>query len=227
MNTTIQAFIFDLDGVLVDTARFHYKAWRRLANSLGFDISLADNERLKGVSRLESLEIILSIGGISSSLKEKQELAIQKNNWYIEYLSELNSEDILNNADFFVKASRFLGIKTALASASKNAHNILKKLEIDWMFDAIIDGTITEKAKPDPEVFLKAARGLNIAATNCVVFEDSLAGLQAARNAQMACVGIGSPNQLSIADMVISGFIGMSPEGICMQIQNIQSLLAR
>lgn len=203
--STIKACLFDLDGVIVDTAVYHYKAWKRLAAELGFDFTEHDNERLKGVSRMRSLEIILEIGGVHKSEEEKAAMADRKNKWYVEMINQMEPDEILPGAKEFVQACRDAGIKTALGSASKNSMTILDKIGMAAMFDAIIDGNKVSKAKPDPEVFLKGAHELGIEPIDCVVFEDAIAGIEAAKNAGMKAVGIGSPETLKEADMVVTG----------------------
>ncbi|WP_342477353.1 beta-phosphoglucomutase [Paenibacillus sp. FSL H7-0350] len=199
----IKACLFDLDGVLVDTARYHYIAWRELAEELGFVFTEQDNERLKGVSRAASLEILLEIGGISLGEDDKARLAEQKNNRYVEYIAKMNSSEILPGALDFLKECRTDGIKVALGSASKNAMTILNNTGLTPYFDAIIDGTHTSAAKPDPEVFLLGAKALGTAPVQCVVFEDAAAGILAASRAGMRSVGIGSPETLSGATLVV------------------------
>ena len=206
----IKAFIFDLDGVLVDTAKYHYLAWRRLAEELNIDFSLGDNERLKGVSRMNSLQIILDIGNITLNDDKKIELAQKKNTWYVEYISKLTPQDILPGVIGFLVSVRENGIKVALGSASKNSMLILDKLNLTNYFDAIIDGTKVSKAKPNPEVFLKGAQALKVLPNQCIVFEDAEAGVEAAINAGMYCVGIGSKDVLKKANLVLSGFYNMT-----------------
>lgn len=203
---TAQAAIFDLDGVIVDTAKYHYLAWKRLAAELGFDFSPADNERLKGVSRMQSLEIVLSIGGITASEAQKTEWAEQKNHWYVEYINQLTPEAVLPGVAPFITDLRQRGFRIALASASQNALPILKNLELLSLFDAVVDGTQAVRAKPDPEIFLTAARKLGISPSKCIVFEDAVAGVAAAKRAGMRVVGIGSRAVLKGADLVVSGF---------------------
>ncbi|MGE5593399.1 MAG: beta-phosphoglucomutase, partial [Betaproteobacteria bacterium] len=205
----IEAAIFDLDGVVVDTAKYHYLAWKRLANELGFDFSPEDNEKLKGVSRMRSLEILLEIAGLSLDEQKKTELAEKKNRWYVEYVSKLSPSEILPGASEFIGGLRKLGIKTALASASKNAPIILEGLGITTLFDAVVDGNTASKAKPDPEVFLLAAARLGADPRRCVAFEDAEAGVEAARRAGMFAVGVGKPEVLRHADHVIPGFAGL------------------
>ena len=209
MNT-IKACIFDLDGVIVDTAIYHYKAWRRLANSLGFDFTEQQNEQLKGVSRVRSLQLILGWGGVTKTEAEQEQLATQKNTWYMDMVNQMTPAEILPGAREFVQSCRDAGIKTALGSASKNSMTILEKLEITHLFDAIIDGNKVSKAKPDPEVFLKGAEALGIEPKYCLVFEDAIAGVKAAKAGGMKAIGIGDPKVLYEADLVVSGLNEMT-----------------
>ena len=208
----INACIFDLDGVVVDTAKYHYKAWKRMAKELGFDFTGEDNERLKGVSRMDSLEILLEIGNIQLTEDQKLDYAHKKNTWYVEDVMKMTPDDILPGVLNFFKELKNAGIKIALGSASKNAVPILERLNIIDKFDVIIDGTKTKKAKPDPEVFLLGAEGLKINPANCVVFEDAEAGVEAALNAGMYCIGIGSPNILGKAHKVMPNLNEMTIE---------------
>jgi len=210
--STIKACIFDLDGVIVDTAVYHYKAWKRLANQLGFDLTAEDNEKLKGVSRVRSLELILQWGGVSKTAAEQEELATEKNSWYVEMISHMTPDEILPGAKEFLITCRQAGLMTALGSASKNSGMILEKVGITDLFDAIIDGNKVSKAKPDPEVFLKGAEALGVDPAECVVFEDAIAGVEAAKNGGMKAVGVGSPEVLTDADLVINGLNEMSLE---------------
>jgi len=211
-NKNIKACIFDLDGVIVDTAVYHYKAWKRLANDLGFDFTEEDNEKLKGVSRVRSLELILQWGGVTKTEAEKEVLARRKNDWYVDMISHMTPAEILPGAKEFLKACRAAGIKTALGSASKNSMTILDKINLTHLFDAVIDGNKVSRAKPDPEVFLKGAEELGVSPADCVVFEDAIAGVQAATNGGMKVVGIGLPGVLTGANLVISGLNEMSLE---------------
>lgn len=197
--------IFDLDGVVVDTAKYHYLAWRWLARQHGFDFTEEDNERLKGVSRIRSLEILLEIGKVTASDAEKNEMADLKNAKYVEYIARMDESELLPGAKEYILRLRDAGIKIALGSASKNAPFILEKLRVTSLFDAVIDGTKTSRAKPDPEVFLLACRDLALSPDDCVVFEDALAGVQAARAAGIRVVGIGNTSQLTEADIVVGG----------------------
>jgi beta-phosphoglucomutase len=208
--SNIKACIFDLDGVIVDTAVYHYQAWKRLANELGFDFTEHDNEKLKGVSRTRSLEIILELGGIQKTEAEKTELADRKNKWYVEMIGKMKPDEVLPGAREFVQACRDAGIKTALGSASKNSMTILDKIGMTDLFDAIIDGNKVSKAKPDPEVFLKGAQEVGVSPANCVVFEDAIAGIEAAKAGGMKAIGIGDPDVLHEADLVLPGLAAMS-----------------
>ena len=198
----IKAFLFDLDGVIVDTAIYHYPAWRRRANELGFDISEAFNEGLKGVSRMESLDLILAHGGQTLSDERKQELATQKNEWYLELVSRMTSDDILPGVPTFFAQVRKAGLKTALGSVSKNAPLILERIGMLDAFDAIIDGNKISKGKPDPEVFTKGAAELGVEPGECVVFEDAVAGVEAGKRGGMFVVGLGQLDVLAQADLV-------------------------
>lgn len=206
----LKACIFDLDGVIVDTARYHFLAWKRLACQLKINFTETDNERLKGVSRLDSLEIILELGQLSLTDRQKNEYASLKNQWYVEYISRMTPEEILPGSLEFITEVRHSGLKTAIGSASRNTPLILKRTGIEKLFDAVADGNIVHKAKPDPEVFLKASQMLKVDPAYCVVFEDAIAGVQAALNAGMMCVGIGSPDILKKAHYVVPGLKDMS-----------------
>ena len=208
----IEACIFDLDGVIVDTAKYHYIAWRALAEELGFTFTNQDNERLKGVSRMQSLEILLEIGGTQFTETEKLVMAHRKNTLYVSYIEKMTPEEILPGVREFLQELRNKGIKVALGSASKNSPMILEKIQLMGMFDAVVDGNSIMEAKPNPEVFLKGAERLGVEPTHCVVFEDAIAGIEAARNADMYCVGIGEPETLAMADLVIPGFKGFTFE---------------
>lgn len=210
--STVKACIFDLDGVIVDTAVYHYKAWKRLANELGFDFTEEDNEKLKGVSRVRSLELILGWGGVQKTEAEQEVLATQKNTWYVEMISHMKPDEILPGAKAFVQACKDAGLKTALGSASKNSMMILEKIGMVDVFDAIIDGNKVSKAKPDPEVFLKGAEAVGVEPAECVVFEDAIAGIEAALAGGMKAVGIGSVATLVGASLVIKGLDEMSLE---------------
>ncbi len=202
----ISLCIFDLDGVVVDTAKYHFMAWRNLAKEFGYDLSERQNEKLKGVSRVQSLDLILSWAGVKKNQDEKKILAEQKNKKYLESIKEISPKDILPGVDAFMMELKKLGVKVALGSASKNAKLILEYLDIINLFDVIVDGTMTTKGKPDPEVFTKGAMMCEVLPRDTVVFEDAAKGIEAAKTGGMFAVGVGDPNALQQADFVIRGF---------------------
>lgn len=201
----VKACLFDLDGVIVDTAVYHFKSWKRLADELGINFTEHDNERLKGVSRMRSLDIILEIGNVTKTDAEKEQLAARKNEWYTEMINKMKPEEVLPGAREFLELVRKAGIKTALGSASKNSGIILEKTNLAPLFDAIVDGNHVSKAKPDPEVFLKGAEAVQTQPVDCVVFEDAIAGVEAGLAGGMKVVGIGNPEILNKANLVVSG----------------------
>ncbi len=200
----IKACIFDLDGVIVDTAHYHFLAWKRLADELGFELTEADNERLKGVSRMQSLDIVLELGGITVSEHNKLLLANKKNTWFVDYVERMAPEEIFPGVKNLILELRSAGIKVALASSSKNAKTVIQLLHIQDEFDAIVDGTMVANSKPHPEIFLLTALKLDVKPEECIVFEDAEAGVEAALAAGMKCVGVGSPQQLKAAHKVIA-----------------------
>ena len=211
----LSACLFDLDGVLVDTAKYHYLAWKRLAAELGFYFSEAHNERLKGVSRMASLEILLEVGGLTHfSDEEKLMMADKKNGWYVDYIYKMTPDEILPGALPFVHCVKAAGLKIAIGSASKNAGMILDRVGIASLFDAVVDGHKISKAKPDPEVFLSGAGELGVPPAQCLVFEDAVAGIEAAINAGMRSVGVGNRSILHRATMVIPDFKHINYESI-------------
>lgn len=208
----IKGFLFDLDGVIVDTAVFHFQAWRRCAQKLGGDFTEAQNEELKGVSRVDSLKKIIEWTGASVTADEFEALMVEKNEWYLELVQELSAADGLPGAVAFLEQAHAQGIKIALGSASKNAPMILDKMGLTPLFDAIIDGNNVINGKPHPEVFLKGAAALGLNPEECVVFEDSIAGVQAAKTGGMSCVGIGTPETLERADIHFTALGDTTPE---------------
>ena len=220
----IQAFIFDLDGVIVDTAKYHFQAWNRLAKSLDFEITEEENERLKGVSRMESLDLILELGGIEKTREEKEQLAEKKNKWYLEYINNLKKTEILPGIEDLLEDLQDKGIKIALGSASKNSRPILERIGLISHFDVIVDGTMTTKSKPDPEVFLMGAELLGLAPENCVVIEDSIKGVEAANSGGFKSVAIGDDPELRIADIVYPNTRQLRLENIRRSL-SVESLL--
>jgi len=200
----ISGVIFDLDGVIVDTAHYHYLAWKKLAQELGINLTLEDNEKLKGISRMKSLDIILALGGVSLTDYEKEKLAKKKNTWFVDFIERMAPEEIFPGVKNLIGALREKRLKIALASSSKNAKTVLDLLHVRPLFDVIVDGNMVVNSKPDPEIFLLAASMLNLEPSACLVFEDAEAGVQAAIDAGMKCVGIGSEDQLGKANLVIS-----------------------
>lgn len=198
-----KAFLFDLDGVICDTAKYHYLAWKRLADMLGIPFDEKANEAFKGVSRMRCMELLLEFGNRTADDEEKVRLADMKNEWYVEYLHDLDRSELLPGALEVLEECRRRGIKTAICSASKNAPLILSRLEITDYFNAVIDGNKVTKAKPDPEVFLLGAKELGVEPAECVIFEDSLAGVQAGISENIFVVGIGKPEKLPGADIVV------------------------
>jgi beta-phosphoglucomutase len=199
-------FIFDLDGVIVDTAKYHYLAWKNLADELGIDFTEEDNENFKGVSRKRCLELLLEMGNISVTKEQFDTWLEEKNEDYLKYISKMDESEILPDVTKVLGYLKDKGIPMALGSASKNAVSILEKVKLMPYFDAIVDGTQVAKAKPDPEVFLIAAKKIGVEPTNCVVFEDALAGIKAANIAGMESVGIGDVKILSDADYGFNNF---------------------
>ncbi|MGI9531898.1 beta-phosphoglucomutase [Lutimonas sp.] len=199
-----KAIIFDLDGVIVDTAKYHYLAWRELAIQLGFDFTEAQNEQLKGVSRVRSLEILLDLGNVSLEEEEKTKLLIEKNNQYLEYIAEMDHSEILPGIDDLLHYLKLNKVPFSLGSASKNARLILETLELLDLFDAIVDGNDVSTAKPDPEVFLIAAQKLGVDPENCIVIEDAQAGIEAANKANMLSIGIGDEKVLQDANYILN-----------------------
>lgn len=208
--TDIKACIFDLDGVIVDTAKYHYLAWKKIAADLGFEFTEEHNERLKGVSRVRSMEILLEVGGVTLEPARKQELMDLKNQMYVGYISKMAMDEILPGVLFLLRELRDRNIRTAIGSASKNAEMILDHTGLLPMFDTVVDGNKVSKAKPDPEVFLKAAAELGVDPAHCVVFEDAEAGVEAALKGGMRVVGIGNPAQLHQANIVVPNLEGFS-----------------
>jgi beta-phosphoglucomutase len=209
-----EAVIFDLDGVIVDTAKYHFIAWRRLANSLGIDFTEDENENLKGVSRIQSLEYILKLGGLDFSTEIKSGLAAKKNEWYVESISQLDKNEILPGVESFINDLKNNHVKIALGSASKNSIPILKSISLLHLFDYISDGNSTDKSKPDPEVFLIAAKGLNVQPAKSLVIEDSISGVDAAIAGGFASLGIGLPDVLIRADRVVQSLDSMSYDSL-------------
>ncbi len=205
---SLEACIFDLDGVLVDTAKYHFLAWRHLANELGFDFDEEANEKLKGVGRMESLEIILSWGGIDLTEEQKQSWAERKNGWYLELVEGMDPSEILEGVMDFLEDLKKNGIRIGIASSSKNAATILEKIGLSGHFETLVDGNGLARTKPDPLIFLTCAQALGVDPGHAVVFEDAQSGIDAALAGGFWAVGVGKPEVLSDARLVIPGFKG-------------------
>lgn len=210
----IRTYIFDLDGVIVDTAKYHYLAWKKSADELGIDFTKENNELLKGVSRIRSLEIILELGKKQISDAEFDRILNEKNKNYLSYIDKMDESEILPGVLEALKWIKEKNGKIVLGSASKNAKPILEKVGLMDYFDAIVDGNDVSKAKPDPEVFLLGAERTNSNPEECVVFEDAVAGIQAANNAGMLSIGIGDKEVLKEADLVAKNFTELNLENI-------------
>ncbi|MEP0263692.1 beta-phosphoglucomutase [Dokdonia sp.] len=207
-----KAFIFDLDGVIVDTAKFHYLAWRNLAKGINFDFTEEQNEQFKGVSRVRSLELLLDMANYTATQEEKDIWLVQKNEEYLSYIKKMDQSEILPDVPRVLKhlLSKKQGV--ALGSASKNARPILERVALLDKFQAIVDGNDVTIAKPNPEVFIKGAQALQTQNVDCIVFEDSIAGVQAANTAGMISIGIGNAEVLHEADHVFANFTQISNE---------------
>jgi beta-phosphoglucomutase len=217
--TNTKAFIFDLDGVIVDTAKYHYLAWQKIANELNIEFTHEHNELLKGVSRVRSLDIILELGKVTASQEDKDRWLVQKNEDYLTYLVDMNESEILPGVFRILQFLKDNNQPIALGSASKNARPILEKTGLLPYFDAVVDGNDVTNAKPDPEVFLMAAKLLNITPENAIVFEDSVAGVQAANIGNMTSIGIGEASTLYEAKYIFSDFTAIDTAFIATLIQ--------
>ncbi|RRT92715.1 beta-phosphoglucomutase [Empedobacter falsenii] len=207
-----KAFIFDLDGVIVDTAKYHYLAWKKLANNLNIDFTHEHNELLKGVSRVRSLEIILGLGNVKASDEQKNEWLVQKNKEYLEYIDKMDDSEILPGVMDVLNFLKENNQPIILGSASKNARPILEKVNILNYFDDIVDGNDVSNAKPDPEVFIVGAKKANQTNENSIVFEDSVAGIEAANVAGMTSIGIGEASVLNEAKYNFNNFTEISTD---------------
>lgn len=207
-----KGFIFDLDGVIVDTAKYHYLAWKNLANSLGFEFTEEQNEMFKGVSRVRSLDILLELGNYKATQEQKAGWLVQKNEEYLSYIKKMDASEILPEVPRVLDLLLQHEQAVALGSASKNARPILEKVGLLSKFQHIVDGNDVTAAKPDPEVFLIGAKKLGIAPQNCIVFEDSIAGVQAANAGGMMSIGIGEKDILHEAQYVFKDFTEISNE---------------
>lgn len=218
----ISACLFDLDGVIVETDKYHFLAWSVLAKELNIPFDQNDNERLKGVSRMSSLDIVLSLGNISISASRKSSLAQKKNDIYRAYLSELSQKSILPGVVDLIETLKSNDIKVGIGSSSKNANLILNQIGLIDQFDIIVDGSMVENSKPEPDIFLLGAKKLNIKPEACLVIEDAAAGVLAAKAANMLCIGVGAEDQLYEANLIVSNLTQLSMENIDSLFHNNQ-----
>ncbi len=221
MSSTInvKACIFDLDGVIVDTAKYHYQAWQKIADFLDIPFDEEENEKMKGISRMASLEKLLTLGNKSYSDEQKQQYCTTKNNWYLELVSDMNQSEILPGIVSFIKHLKDIGIKIGLGSASKNARHILDLVDLTKAFDIIVDGNDVIKSKPDPEVFLKGADLLSTTPHEIIVFEDSAKGIDAALSGGFMTVGIGDSIHLGHADIVVDNLVNIALSDLTEQLK--------
>ena len=206
INKLNRAFIFDLDGVITETSEYHFLAWKTVCKKIGYDLTRKKNEKLKGVNRNKCLDLIMEWGKIRLSEKEIESLLEAKNNIYKDYIKDLNENDVCEGVLNFINDAIKNNIKIALYSASRNAKRILCQLKIIDLFTVIIDGNNVSNAKPDPEGFKIAADLTKTNTKDCVVFEDSISGIEGANKLNMYTVGIGSRDELKNADVVYKGF---------------------
>lgn len=205
MTQSPKLIIYDLDGVITDTAEFHYLAWKKLADELGIEIDRQFNEQLKGINRMDSLDRILALAEppLDLTTEEKTELASRKNGYYLELIEAITPAHILPGIDVLLEANRQAGIQIALGSASKNAAHILDKLELSDRFDYIVEAAHIVNGKPDPETFNAAADALGADYVDCIGIEDAAAGVEAVNRAGMFSVGVGHREHLSHADYLV------------------------
>jgi len=206
MSEQAKALIFDLDGVVVFTDKYHYLGWKKLADENGWRFDEEFNNNLRGVSRMKSLELMLEYNGLDLPEDEKNRLADRKNEYYKELLQRINESDLYPGAVGFVKKVRERGLKTALASSSKNAHAVLVALDLEPLFDAVVTGNDITQSKPDPEIFLLAAKKMGMKPEDCVVFEDAGSGVESAHRAGMRAVGVGPVETVGAAEIVMQDY---------------------
>ena len=202
MSLELKGCLFDMDGVIVDSAAHHFVAWKRLADELSIPFTEEDNHALKGLSRVDSLDHILRMGHLLLDEKTKLKLMAQKNAWYLDLIKGMRAKDILPGARELIEELVADGIKVGLGSSSRNAQLILDNVGLTPLFDAVVDGNHITLSKPDPEVFLKGAQGLGVQPAECIVFEDAAAGVAAAKAGGFFAVGLGDPEVLGAADVV-------------------------
>ena len=205
------AFIFDLDGIIVDTTHYHYLSWKELATGFNYDFKESDNELLKGANRITSLNILLDLAGQRFSENEKKQSLIKKNEIYLDLIRHMTVQDTMPGVIDYIKKSKAKKIPIALASSSQNAINTIEKLGLRYLFDALLDANKVTKGKPDPEVYVRIAERLKIPLEDCIVYEDASNGITAAKAAGMWVVGMGNPEQVKEADLIIETFLDLHP----------------
>ncbi len=201
-------YIFDLDGVITDTAEYHFRAWERLAKEQNLRFSRQDNEKLRGVPRLESLDIILNLNNVTLPLEKRQAMATLKNDYYLQLIHEVSPRDLLPGVADLLQEAKANGIRVGLGSASKNARDVLGRLGILDLFDAVGDGYSVTRGKPAPDLFLWTAGRLDRTVAECIVFEDAEAGVEAALTAEFTVIGIGPEERLHKAHRVRPSLAG-------------------
>ena len=206
----IQAVIFDLDGVIVDTAQFHYNAWKTIASEWDYALKHEDNEQLKGVSRMDSVNKIAQWANVHTTPEQLLDIAHRKNEIYLNFCNQLTPEHVLPGISPLIDALKASGVLVSLGSASKNARFVLNKLGLLDVFDIIVDGNDVSKSKPNPEVFLKAAQHMGVSPQDCVVLEDAPAGVEAALTANMKVIGLGAASELQKAHLVLDNAKNLS-----------------
>ena len=216
MRKELKAVIFDLDGVIADTAKFHYKAWKKLASEIGINLTYEFNERLNGISRMESLDLILALTEKDYSNEEKIGLANKKNRYYLEFVNKMTPSELLPGVVKCFKVLKDNNIKIVLASASKNSLDVIKRLKVEKYFDYVVDSKDILKSKPNPEIFIKSAKGIKVATRNCVGVEDSVAGILAINACNMFSIGIGDKEDLYRADICLNNLTEFNLEEICL-----------
>jgi beta-phosphoglucomutase len=220
--TAFKGLIFDLDGVIANTADLHFLAWQKIAQAIGGQLSRLQYKKLKGVSRMESLDLILLWNGIGLTPAHKEVLAQKKNQLYLRMIADLKPSDTLPGVLPFIRSARALNLRIALGSASQNAEAVLQALDMTKYFDVIVDGTQTGQSKPSPEVFLHGAQRLALPTTELVVFEDGIRGVEAARAGEFAAVGVGDRDDFPTAHLVIPNFLKQHPEPLLAQLSHLR-----
>ncbi len=204
---SLKAIIYDLDGVITDTAHYHFKSWKWVGEQLDYNLTEKQNQKLKGVGRKESLDKILNWSGSRISEAAKQDLLVQKNKMYLKLIDNMTPEEVFEGFKTFNNKAKENGLKVAVGSSSKNAVRIIDKLDLVLAFQALVDGGMTEHSKPEPDIFLLAATKLQVEPEHCLVIEDSQAGITAAKKANMKCVHFGTDKGIKGAQMNISSWL--------------------